>query len=224
MVHLFFPHYCAVCGNRLHEGEEALCLHCNIDLPRTNLHLVRDNQVEKMFFGKIPIERATAFYYYRAGNPYDQIVRKLKYHGRKDLAVSMGKMMAEELLLAGFFNGIDYLIPVPLHPKRQRQRGYNQSERLAFGISQVTGIPMMADAIVRTRHTETQTQKSAQERYENMKEVFRLNREPSLFEGKHVLIVDDVLTTSATTTACADAMAGIDGLRISVLALSLAER
>jgi len=222
MVHLFYPHYCAVCGERLHEGEKALCLRCNMDLPRTNLHLVRDNQVEKLFFGKIPIERATAFYYYQSGNVFERIVRKIKYQGRKDLAVDMGKMMAMELAPSDFFEGIDMLVPIPLHPSRQRQRGYNQSERLAYGISAVTGIGVRNDVVVRIKHTDTQTHKSAQQRYENMQGVFSIGVSDLTLRGKHILLVDDVLTTSATLTACADALKHIEGIRFSVLTLALA--
>jgi len=222
MAHLFFPRYCAVCGERLGDGENALCLKCNLDLPRTQLHLLPDNRVEKLFFGKIPIERGTGFYYYQSGNDFEKIVRKIKYHGRKDLAIAMGQMMAMELISSGFFDGVDMLVPIPLHVSRLRERGYNQSECLAEGVSMVTGIEVRTDVVLRVKSTETQTRKSAQQRYENMQGVFIRNVPTQVLQGKHVMLIDDVLTTSATLTSCADALKGAEGVRFSVLSLALA--
>ena len=129
--------------------------------------------------------------------------------------------MANELRASGFFQGIDCIVPVPLHEKKERQRGYNQSEMLANGISSVTGIPVFNNLIVRTRQTETQTHKGRAARWENMQDVFGCTS-PEAFQGKHILLVDDVMTTGATLVACADALLGIPNLRISVLTLALA--
>lgn len=219
---LFFPPHCAVCGTLLGEGEEGVCMRCNMDMPRTNYHLHKDNPVEQMFWGKFPLERATSYFFYQRGSGFRHLLFRLKYHGRQDLGRIMGRFMAAELAPSGFFAGIDVIVPVPLHPHRQRMRGYNQSQCIAEGLSAVTGIPVDAALVVRTRHTETQTRKSSYERWENMHGVFRLLR-PQFFTGKHILIVDDVLTTGATTTSCADAFAGVEGIRISVLTLAVAE-
>ena len=220
-VHLFFPRLCAVCGASLQEGEEGICIKCNIGMPRTNYHLRKDNPVERLFWGKMPLERATAYFFYHKGSDFRNILYLLKYGGRKDLGEVMGRFMAAELLPAGFFRDIDRIVPVPLHPRKQKLRGYNQSECIVRGISAVTGIPADTSSVVRVKHTDTQTRKSVYERWENVDGIFEV-RHPELFKGKHILIVDDVLTTGSTTTACADVFKGVEGIRISILTLAVA--
>ncbi len=141
-LHLFFPRQCAVCGEPLQEGEDAICLKCNMSLPRTGYHLRVDNPVERMFWGKFPLEHATSYFFYQKGSDFRRILHLLKYGGRKDLGEIMGRFMAAELLESGFFRGIDVIVPVPLHPRKQRIRGYNQSEYIARGIAAVTGLSL----------------------------------------------------------------------------------
>lgn len=219
---LLFPRCCVVCGRPLAKGEECLCTMCNINLPRTDYHLRKDNPVEKLFWGKIPLERATSFFFYRKGSDFRQILHQLKYGGQKDIGAIMGRYMAAELLASGFFEGVDVILPVPLHKKKQQIRGYNQSEWIARGIAAVTGISIDTESVVRQKNTETQTRKSSFERWENVEGIFQLHRAESL-AGKHVLIVDDVLTTGATTVECASCLAEIEGIRISILTLAMAE-
>ena len=222
LFHLFFPRCCAVCGASLIEGEDTICTHCNIDMPRTNYHKMKDNPVERMFWGKFPLERATSFFFYRKGSDFRQVLHQLKYGGQKEIGAIMGRYMASELQASDFFHGVDVIIPIPLHKKKQQIRGYNQSEWISRGIMAVTGIPVDTEAIIRRKNTETQTQKSALERWENVDGIFELHRSEYL-AGKHILIVDDVLTTGATTVACASRLAEIEGVRISVLTLAMAE-
>lgn len=205
----------------MHEGEEVICLRCNIDMPRTNWHLERDNPVEKLFWGKIPLERATSYFLYHKGSNFRHILHLLKYEGRSDIGRTMGRFIAEEIAKSGFFDGIDAIVPVPLHPRKQRARGYNQSECLASGIADVTGIELDIQAVKRWVHSPTQTRKSVYERWENVAGIFRVDH-PERYAGKHILLVDDVLTTGSTVTACADAFAGVEDLRISVLTLAKA--
>ena len=174
-----------------------------------------------MFWGKIPLEHATSCFFYHKGSDFRRILHQLKYGGRKDLGEVMGRFMAEELSATGFFSDVDIIVPVPLHPRKQKMRGYNQSECIARGVSAVTGIPVDTASVARMRHTETQTRKSSYERWENVDGIFCL-RCTDAFARKHVLIIDDVLTTGATTTACADALKGVEGVRISVLTLAVA--
>lgn len=221
-IHLFFPRQCVVCGCALQEGEEGICMKCNMEMPRTNFHLHQDNPVERLFWGKMPLERATSYFYYHKGSDFRYILHKLKYEGRKDLGEIMGRFMAAELASTDFFKDIDVIIPVPLHPRKQKSRGYNQSECIATGISAFTGISVDTTSVVRKKHTDTQTRKSAYERWENVDGIFCLHH-PERFKNKHILLIDDVLTTGATTTACADAFAGVEGIRISILTLAVAE-
>lgn len=191
-------------------------------MPRTHYETCPGNPVEQMFWGKIPVERATSYFFYNKGSDFRFILHQLKYHGCKELGEAMGRMMACELLRSGFFETIDCIIPVPLHEKKQQLRGYNQSEWIARGISAATGIPVNTTAVVREKDTETQTRKSMSERWENVDGIFVL-LQPALFANKHVLIVDDVLTTGATTVACASVFREVEGIKISVLTLAMAE-
>ncbi len=220
-VRLFFPARCAVCGAPLQTGEEGICLSCNMDMPRTGYHLHRDNPVARLFWGKFPLERATSYIYYNKGDDSRRLLHLLKYGGREDLGEVMGRFMAAEFAPSGFFRNVDVIVPVPLHPKRQRSRGYNQSACIARGISAVTGIPVDTLSVIRHKATETQTRKSTFERWENVDGIFQLSS-PERFTDKHILLIDDVLTTGSTVTACADAFQGVDKIRISVLTLAMA--
>lgn len=221
LFELFFPRCCVVCGKPLGKGEEGICTSCNIALPRTGYHLLEDNPVEQLFWGKIPLQHATSFFFYRKGSSFRRILHQFKYGGQKTLAQSMGRYMAAELAASGFFEGIEVLIPVPLHLRKEKYRGYNQSEYIARGIWEVTGISLNKDSIVREKYTDTQTRKTAYERWENVAGVFAL-RYPDRFVGKHILLIDDVLTTGATTVACASVFKEVEGIRISVLTLAVA--
>lgn len=222
LFRLFVPRRCAVCDSCLDDGEEAWCLRCDIDLPRTGYHLREDNPMERALWGKMPLGRASAYFYYRRKGDYARLLHLLKYHGRKDLGETIGRKMAAELALSGFFRGIDLLLPVPLHPNKQRRRGYNQSEYIARGISQVTGLPIDISSLVRNKDTESQTRKTAAQRQDNVAGIFSLRSSASL-AGKHILLIDDVFTTGATVTACADALQAVEGLTVSVLTLACAD-
>ena len=217
---LLFPRRCAVCGASLQDGEEVLCFRCNIGMPRTCYHLEKDNEMEKMFWGKIPLERAASYFFYQKGGDYRRILHLLKYEGRKDIGIAMGRMMAADMVRSGFFDGVDVIVPVPLHPDKLRKRGYNQSECLARGVSEVTGIPVDVSSVVRRVHTQSQTRKSVYERWENVCGIFYV-ADKERVAGKHVLIVDDVLTTGATSIACAEAWTGVEGVKFSVMTLAV---
>lgn len=219
---LLFPRCCVVCGQPLAKGEECICTVCNIKLPRTNYHLRKDNPVERLFWGQIPLERATSFFFYEKGSDFRLILHRLKYGGQKEIGAIMGRYMAAELLSSHFFQGIDVIIPIPLHKKKQQIRGYNQSEWIARGITAVTGIPIDTESILRKKNTETQTHKSILERRDNVEGIFELQR-PEALVGKHILIVDDVLTTGSTTLACASCLVKVEGIRISILTLATVE-
>ena len=217
----FFPRYCVVCGKRLLLGEEHLCVECLCALPRIRFRNQEKNEIAKLLWGKMPIERASAFLYYSKGGDVRELLFQLKYYGNQKIGYFMGRCMAKELISTGFFDGIEGIIPIPLHDRKRKSRGYNQSELLAEGISSIVRIPLFKNVLRRKQYTETQTHKSNYERWSNVMDVFEgVSLERLSF--KHVLLVDDVLTTGATLVACADAFRGVEGIRISVLTLAWA--
>lgn len=217
---LLFPRLCVVCGKKLLVSEDMVCFSCMSELPRTGLSGAPGNEMEKLFWGRFPVERASALFYYSREGKVARILAGMKYHGRKDMCFKMGGMLADELLPVGFFDGVDCLIPVPLHPKRLRRRGYNQSEWLARGIAAKVDIPICTEALRRARNNQSQTRKSAFERQVNAENLFVLALPPAALENKHVVVIDDVLTTGATIGACADALSEVENIRISVLTLA----
>ena len=223
LLDLISPRLCVVCGERLSITEEIICSKCNLHLPRTGYH--RDpyeNNLAKLFWGQIPIERATALFFYEAHAETANILYDLKYKNHPDIGIVMGRMMAREIQDSGFFEGIDTIVPIPLAKKRQRQRGYNQSLMLAKGVSEITGLPISQKVIRRTVFEGSQTSKGRWERQENVEKVFELTDAQS-FIGKHLLIIDDVVTTGATIVACAKELAKAGDIKFSILALGYAK-
>ena len=221
VLRLLFPEKCAVCGRRLEQGEQVMCNACFAGLPRTNMCAAKGNVVERLFWGKIPVERANAYMYYQAGTASCHPIFQLKYYGRVAVGFYFGRIMAADLQQTDFFNTIDCIVPVPLAKSRQQQRGYNQSELLAEGIAEWTKLPVERSAVERVVANPTQTHLNVRQRIENVADIFRLQR-PELLENRHVLLVDDVLTTGATLLSCAEEVAKAKGVRISVLVLGLA--
>lgn len=216
------PRRCAVCGGRLAAGERGLCAACLLRLPRTMAWLTpADNMVARMFWGVFPVGRAAAFFYYKPHSDVARAIYAMKYKGRPDIGFDLGRAAAVELAAAGFFDGMDVLLPVPLARKRQRQRGYNQSWHIARGVASATGLPVEARAVVRTAYSRSQTGLTPEQRRDNVAGAFAL-RCAGRLEGRHALIVDDVVTTGATIAACAAAMAAVPGARLSVLTLGAA--
>ncbi|MBR1412091.1 MAG: ComF family protein [Prevotella sp.] len=223
LLDLISPRLCVVCGERLSITEEVLCGKCNLHLPRTDFQQnPYENVMAKLFWGQIPIERATALFYYEPHAETANLLYELKYKNHPEIGEVLGRMMARELQLSGFFEGIDGIIPIPLAPKRQRQRGYNQSLCIAEGISEVTGLPILKKAIRRTIFEGSQTSRGRWERNENVEHVFELLDAESV-RGKHLLVVDDVVTTGATMIACSKELAKADDVRISVLSIGFAK-
>ena len=211
------PRQCVVCGERLAPTEHSLCSTCLLHLPRTTYQFTpHDNPMAQLFWHLSPVEKAAALIFYEPHSEVAQLIYDLKYHDRPDIGEDMGRLMAGEMQLARFFDGIDMLLPVPLSRKRLRQRGYNQSEQLAVGISDVTHLPVVTKALRRTHFHQSQTQLSRRERQENVENLFEL-RNGSMLQDKHVLLIDDICTTGATLLACCDALKAVHGIRLSVL-------
>lgn len=223
LLDLISPRLCVVCDSRLSITEEVLCGKCNLHLPRTGYH--RDpyeNILAKTFWGQIPIQRASALFYYEAHAETAAIIYQLKYKNHPEIGVVMGRMLAREVQGSGFFESIDAIVPVPLARKRQRQRGYNQSMEIARGISEISGLPIYNKVVRRTVFEGSQTRRGRWERNENVEKVFELT-DGERIRNRHLLVVDDVVTTGATLIACAKALCLSEGVTVSVLALGFAK-
>lgn len=223
LSHLFFPRLCDGCSKPLLPEEDVLCLNCNIyNLPRTAYHHLPENETMLRFSGRFPFEKATSFAYFTAEGLLQHLLHELKYKDRKDIGLFLGRQLGYDLQQTGWATGIDMIVPVPLHPRKEDSRGYNQSTIIATGMAEVLGIPLApAGALVRTRDTESQTQKTREERVDNMHDAFAVSDTPA-FTNRHILLIDDVLTTGATLEACALALLQVPGVRISIATVGLA--
>jgi ComF family protein len=200
ILNFFYPRQCDVCGRLLGKEEKVLCSFCVVDIPRTNFHTKERNPVSEVFWGRVSIDHSSAFFYYFKGSGYQKLLHKLKYNGREDIGEFLGKLYASELV-GSVFMEYDYVVPVPLHPKKEKLRGYNQSEKIANGFSFVSEIPVLNGVLVRHKNTSTQTRKGRFDRYLNMEDMFSLNGADKI-KNQRILLIDDVITTGATLEAC----------------------
>lgn len=220
VVNLIWPDVCEVCGCTLVKGEKVICLGCRLRLPRTNLHTHEFGLIHHRLAGRVPIERAAGYFYYYRYNPFTRLIHAAKYNGRPNVARYLAREYAGEIKDNGFFSGIDLILPVPLHRFKLWKRGYNQTEYLARGLKDATGIAIGSN-LVATRGHSTQTRKGSYMRWLNTRNIYDVVR-PGELEGKHILVVDDVLTTGATLLACCEAIhRSAPTATISVLTLAV---
>lgn len=194
-INLIFPKICINCGTILIYQEQHICTRCRLSLPKTNFHTRKDNIIEQKFVYEPKVRAVAAYIYFNKGGIAQKMIHELKYRGQSEIGVLIGKWYGNDLRKANWT--IDAIIPVPLHPAKQRKRGYNQSEKIAEGLSEMLETPVQANIITRTRQTSTQTRKTKVQRWQNMDLVYRVTN-PEELKDKSVLIVDDVLTTGAT--------------------------
>ena len=218
LIDLIFPRHCCVCGEVLSRQERDICLNCLYILPKIEPH--HKAEIEQTFWGKVEVERATSFIYYRKGSPYNELIHKLKYRNAPEVGTRLATMAADEILPSGFFDGITLIVPLPLSKKKLRKRGYNQCDYIARGISEKTGIPVATDLIKRTKANETQTHKTRDERWLNVEGIFSATK-PQAMEGQHILLVDDILTTGSTLCSCVKAIKSRCDCKVSILTLAL---
>lgn len=217
---LVAPRRCVACGARLAVSERVVCSSCLLHLPRTYYYSTpQDNVVARLFWGRVDVCRAAAFFFFRPKAESAAVIYAMKYRGDVDACRYMGRLMATELAADSFFNSIDIIVPVPLARKRRRARGYNQSEELARGMAEITGLPVDTRAVERTGFIISQTKLSREDRMDNVEGAFRL-ADASRISGRHVLLVDDVITSGATMLSCARAVGEAEGVTVSILALS----
>ena len=185
------------------------------DYPETGFFTKENNPVEKVFYGRIKVEQAAALYYFTKNSLVQDLMIQLKYRGNRDAGLFWGRMIGSAIRVSGRFTDIDYLIPLPLNPKKQFKRGYNQAELICKGISEVCGIPLLTEAVARKQFTESQTTQNRVARWQNMEGVFKV-RNPEQLINKHILLVDDVITTGATLEACGSYILAVPGTRLSI--------
>ena len=221
LVGLFLPRRCAACDNGLLRHEESLCLGCTEELPRTRFHSDPQNKVEQLFWGRIPLSAASSFLQFTRGGMVQHMLHRLKYNGDRDIGMTLGRLMAEEVMQCPRFADVRIALPVPLHPRKERQRGFNQSQVLVDGMREVWPLKNLDRELLRVVSTSTQTKRGRMERWGNVKEAFQLAH-PEALHDEHVLLVDDVITTGATIESCAIALMHVPGIRISVFSCACA--
>jgi ComF family protein len=220
-ISLVYPRLCLACENSLYKYEACICSDCRYHLPKTNFHLESDNPVSQLFWGKAPIHSATAYYHFSKGGKVQHLIHQLKYKGKKEVGITIGNFIGKDLAEAPLFETVDYIVPVPLHKKRLKTRGYNQSEMIGLGIAENMKAELDTEVLYRTFASETQTKKSRYRRWENVKEIFAV-RNTEKFENKHILLIDDVITTGATIEACVNMLIDIKGIKVSIACLAYA--
>ncbi len=222
LIDVIFPNVCTVCHRRLVKGENVICLHCLSDLPRTNLHKYRPNKIhERLMAIGMPVEKATSLFYYYRDSPYARLIHDTKYRNRPTVGRTLAMMHTQELKGTDFFDSIDCIVPVPLHLLKHIKRGYNQAEEIARGINSVTSLPII-NALSASYH-KTQTRKDSHQRLLNVKGVYNV-AEVDAIQGKHILLIDDVITTGATLLSCMQAIRQASpSTRISVYSLSITQ-
>jgi len=214
LLELFYPSVCAACGNTLFRWERQVCTRCRSLLPKTGYELNPDNPLARLFYGKVRLKAVTACFFFSKEGKVQRLIHELKYRDNTEAGLFLGQELGRSIKEAPLFQGLDYLIPIPLHPKREHERGYNQSMMIAQGVAEVTSIPIGGDFLYRKVNTATQTHKNKEERWRNVKDIFELRHAERLI-GKSVLLIDDVLTTGSTLESCALKLSSVPGITIS---------
>jgi ComF family protein len=221
LFNLFFPRKCNHCGNNLDKTESEICKKCLFEIPKTNFHADTENPVNKTFWGRVNIEQATSAFYFTKKSILQNLLHHIKYHNKKELAAELGKYLGNELSTVENYQTCDVIIPVPLHPIKRKKRGYNQSEWIAKGISEKMNIPVNTAVLKRHVNSKSQTKKNRAERWENVRAAFSVQTSKD-FPYKHVLLVDDVITTGATLEACAAQLLENLSIKVSIASLAYA--
>ncbi|WP_339658863.1 ComF family protein [uncultured Polaribacter sp.] len=222
LFHIFYPKLCTVCEDKLVENEVTICTLCRHDLPLTNFIDYKNNKATQAFYGRIIIEKAFSLLFYRKKGNTQKLIHDLKYKGNEEIGVLFGNWLGEILKENKEFSAIDYIIPVPLHPKKLRERGYNQVTKFGQTVGKHLNITYLENSLIRISSTKTQTFKARFERFNNIDTKFLLT-DPSFFDHKNILLIDDVITTGATLEACAKEFLKSKNCTISILTIAYTE-
>ena len=218
---ILYPPLCLTCKNKISSKEQGICLECDHHLPRTNFQTTKENKFTERFWGRIPVHTAAAMYYFNGNESVKKMIHGLKYEGKTKIGERIGRIFGKRLRKSSNFDDIDLILPVPLHWERQRERGYNQSDCFGNGLSDSLDKECRKDCLSRKVNTVSQTKKSIAERIENVSNIFEVEK-PELLKGKHILLVDDVVTTGATLEACAEAILKVPGTTVSMATIAIA--
>ncbi len=222
-ISLIFPQVCNSCGKLLFKNEEIICTKCLYKLPKTNFHKNNDNPVMQIFWGRIELHSAAAFLNFTKSGKVQRLIHQLKYKSKTEVGVLLGELYGKDLKKADLYKSIDVVIPVPLHWKKQKKRGFNQSDVFGRGIAKSMNIKLDTKSLIRNVDTATQTKKTREQRWENVRDVFELKNGKQL-EDKHILLIDDVITTGSTMEASANTLLTIPGVKVSVATIAFASK
>lgn len=222
-IGLFFPRVCEGCGNVLLKNESTICTKCITSLPKTNFHEYQDNPVMENFQGKVNVASATSFLYYVKASRVQHMIHNFKYHNKLEVGRMLGRMFASDLAESPYFKGVEIIIPVPLHWTKMKTRGFNQSEIIAGAMIEPLSARIETEVLFRPFATETQTKKSRIQRVENVSGKFELKNAEKI-AGKHVLLLDDVITTGSTMESCAELLNRQEGVKLSIASLGFASK
>lgn len=221
LINLFFPTVCAGCKSFIGTNEYVICTICRHELPLTNHHLNPENEAFKKFYGRIPVEHASALLYFHKKGMVQELIHNLKYKGHEEIGAVLGEWYAEDLKNSGILNNVDAIIPVPLHKKRLKERGYNQVTKFGMALSDNFNIPLNTKVLIRNVYSKTQSKKNLLGRSEGIESVFDVAFSEKDY-NKHFLLIDDVLTTGSTLEACSKALLKIPGAKISIVCMAMA--
>ena len=219
IFNLFYPEICLCCETHLTENEHTVCLDCRFDFPLTNFSSEKNNEVEKVFYGRIPIEHATALFYFLKKGKVQTLIHQLKYKGQQQAGSFIGNWLGDEILQSNRFKDLDLIIPVPLHKNKLKSRGYNQVTTFGESLSKKLNIPYVDNVLIRTSFTKTQTKKLRIDRWKNVQEIFN-NSKPEELNNKHILLIDDIITTGATLDACYSELKKSKNIKISIACMA----
>lgn len=215
ILNLFFDNTCPSCHKTLYSTDECICLECIYSLPKTNNYLKPNNDAEIMMAGRFPFERIATYCKFTKGGLVQPLIHCLKYKNNKEIGIKLGRLFGKDIAASSFINKVDYIVPVPLHKKKLKTRGFNQAEVIAQGISELTEIPLSTNNLIRQIHNPSQTKLSKSQRWDNVEGIFKLVK-PNQYKNKHILLIDDIITTGSTIEACANALLEAKGVKISI--------